>query len=126
MLFKPKHIKPDKKWDTTLNRRRGGDCRLLKFKGFVASVPRLLKLIVVHQCLLELILGLYIYCTIIILKRIILRLVLGYPTPCFVYKIYNMMFVCTCSRFSFLCLYIQNLASHLRLLSMPSKFSDDG
>jgi hypothetical protein len=24
----------------------GGDCRLLKFKGFVASVPRLLKLIV--------------------------------------------------------------------------------
>jgi hypothetical protein len=28
-----------------LNRGRG-DCRLLKFKGFVASVPRLLKLIV--------------------------------------------------------------------------------
>jgi hypothetical protein len=26
--------------------RGGGDCRLLKFKGFVASVPRLLKLIV--------------------------------------------------------------------------------
>jgi hypothetical protein len=45
MLFKPKHIKPDEKWDTTLNRGRG-DCRLLKFKGFVASVPRLLKLIV--------------------------------------------------------------------------------
>ena len=43
VLFKPKHIKPDEKWDTTLNR---GDCRLLKFKGFVASVPRLLKLIV--------------------------------------------------------------------------------
>ena len=46
MLFKPKHIKPDEKWDTTLKRGRG-DCRLLKFKGFVASVPRLLKLIVV-------------------------------------------------------------------------------
>jgi hypothetical protein len=45
MLFKPEHIKPDEKWDTTLNRGRG-DCRLLKFKGFVASVPRLLKLIV--------------------------------------------------------------------------------
>jgi hypothetical protein len=45
MLFKPKYIKPDEKWDTTLNRGRG-DCRLLKFKGFVASVPRLLKLIV--------------------------------------------------------------------------------
>jgi hypothetical protein len=45
MLFKPKHIKPDEKWDTTLNRGRG-DCRLLKFRGFVASVPRLLKLIV--------------------------------------------------------------------------------
>ena len=45
MLFKPKHIKHDEKWDTTLNRGRG-DCRLLKFKGFVASVPRLLKLIV--------------------------------------------------------------------------------
>jgi hypothetical protein len=40
-----KNIKPDEKWDTTLNRGRG-DCRLLKFKGFVASVPRLLKLIV--------------------------------------------------------------------------------
>ena len=46
MLFKPKHIKPDEEWDTTLNRGRW-DCRLLKFKGFVASVPRLLKLIVV-------------------------------------------------------------------------------
>ena len=44
MLFKPKHIKLGEKWDTTLNRGRG-DCRLLKFKGFVASVPRLLKLI---------------------------------------------------------------------------------
>jgi hypothetical protein len=39
MLFKPKHIKPDEKWDTTLNRGRG-DCRLLKFKVFVASVPK--------------------------------------------------------------------------------------
>ena len=45
MLLKPKNIKPDEKWDTTLNRGRG-DCRLLKFKGFVASVPRLLKLII--------------------------------------------------------------------------------
>jgi hypothetical protein len=27
----------------------GGDCRLLKFQGFVASVPRLLKLIVVYN-----------------------------------------------------------------------------
>ena len=24
MLFKPKHIKPDEKWETTLNRGRGG------------------------------------------------------------------------------------------------------
>jgi hypothetical protein len=45
MLLQPKHFKPDEKWDTTLNRGRG-DWRLLKFKGFVASVPRLLKLIV--------------------------------------------------------------------------------
>jgi hypothetical protein len=45
MLFKPTHIKPDEKQDTTLNRGRG-DCRLFKFKGFVASVPRLLKPIV--------------------------------------------------------------------------------
>jgi hypothetical protein len=28
MLFEPKHIKPDEKWDTTLNRGRG-DWRLL-------------------------------------------------------------------------------------------------
>jgi hypothetical protein len=45
MLLQPKHIKPDEKWDTTLNRGRE-DWRLLKFKGFVACVPRLLKLIV--------------------------------------------------------------------------------
>jgi hypothetical protein len=45
MLLQPKHIKPDEKWNTTLNRGRG-DWRLLKFKGFVASVPRLLKLFV--------------------------------------------------------------------------------
>jgi hypothetical protein len=45
MLLQPKHIEPDEKWDTTLNRGRV-DWRLLKFKCFVASVPRLLKLIV--------------------------------------------------------------------------------
>jgi hypothetical protein len=45
MLLQPKHIKPDEKCDTTLSRGRGV-CRLLKFKGFVASVPTLLKLIV--------------------------------------------------------------------------------
>jgi hypothetical protein len=35
MLLKPKHIKPDKKWDTTLNttlnRGRGGGGDILKF-----------------------------------------------------------------------------------------------
>jgi hypothetical protein len=40
MLFKPKHIKPDKKWDTTLNRRRGGGLSFVEIQRFCGICPK--------------------------------------------------------------------------------------
>ena len=39
MLFKPKHIKPDEKWDTTLNRGRGG-LSFVEIQRFCGICPK--------------------------------------------------------------------------------------
>ena len=39
MLFKPKHIKPDEEWDTTLNRVRGG-LSFVEIQRFCGICPK--------------------------------------------------------------------------------------